>query len=50
MARTIKIGKHKLKTRDPNAASLADPKFRQKIVKNKKNKKLKHKKDLITED
>lgn len=50
MARTIKIGKHKLKVRNPVAASLVDPKYRQKIVKNKKNKKPKYKKDFIVED
>jgi len=47
MSRVIKIGKHKLKTRNPIASSLRDPKFKQKIVKDKKFKKPKHKKDLL---
>jgi hypothetical protein len=46
VSRIIKIGKHKLKVRNLIAKSLADPKFRQKVVKDKKSKKPKHKKDL----
>ena len=46
MARTIKIGKHKLKVRNLIAKALSDPKFKQKIVKGKKDKKPKYKKDL----
>jgi len=36
MAREIKIGKHKLKVRNPIASNLSDPQFRQKVVKDKK--------------
>ena len=49
MARTVKIGKHKLKIRNPIAKSLAEPKFKPKIFKNKKNKNPKYKKELLEE-
>jgi hypothetical protein len=48
MSREIKIGKHKLKVRNPVASSLSDPRFKPKVIKDKRkyNRKKKHEVDL----
>jgi stalled ribosome alternative rescue factor ArfA len=50
MARKIKIGNKTLKVRNPIASSLSDPKFRQKIAKDKRKYSRKKKYPVTHED